>query len=698
MTNRHTLGIGALVSLSAAIAAPAFALQPLIAQHSYHIVSARLGSTIVGNLDPAQTLVFALALPLPNQNALDNFVRSVYNPQSPTFHHFLKRDEFANRFGPTLSDYQSVIAFVKAQGLTVTGTFPSRTVVDVTGPVSVVQKTFHVIETLYKRPDGTTFYAPDRDPSLDDSLKVPLLGVSGLDNADPPHSNLRYDLKPMPLFGATGPKNTFSPIDFDKAYSVPPSLNGAGITLGVFQWAQYIPSDITTFEDQFHLRHVPLDNKYLDQATSANRKESGEATIDVEMQVAMAPGAKKEIVYIGNGPLSTLTHIANDDEANTLSSSLGWDNGTQVAENVAFEMMAAQGQSFFVASGDGGAWKGTKATSDNEEDQPYITCVGGTCLKTNSTGGWSSETSWNNGGKGSGGGASVFWSLPSYQESLDMAAIGGSTTLRDGPDIALDANFGISCYIQGVWHGNVGGTSFSAPLWAGIAALIDQQRAANGLPTIGFMNPALYAIGEGPRYASDFHDIQTNEAGTVGTYSSGPGYDLKTGWGTPIISALVADLSQTLAPGPVRIINVKNGLALDGAANTLGALTALNAPDGTAGQLWIITGSGNGCTIVNEKSGLALNGRGRPFKLISGNQHLLKVGQQPPLPTILLQPWLQTPNGSRFELWKVTRSGTAYTLQNVRMGRSLGLYAKQETLPWLNATDSAPDEQWKLVP
>ena len=94
----------------------------------------------------------------------------------------------------------------------------------------------------------------------------------------------------------------------------------------------------------------------------------------------------------------------------------------------------------------------------------------------------------------------------------------------------------------------MGGTSAAAPLWAGFAALVNQQAAASGKPSIGFVNPAIYAIGKSSGYAAAFHDItvgnNTNGCCSANTFFAGPGYDLCTGWGTPtgsnLISALLA--------------------------------------------------------------------------------------------------------------------------------------------------------------
>ena len=81
-----------------------------------------------------------------------------------------------------------------------------------------------------------------------------------------------------------------------------------------------------------------------------------------------------------------------------------------------------------------------------------------------------------------------------------------------------------------------GGTSCAAPLWAGFTALVNQQAAAAGQATVGFLNPALYAIGKGASYTSNFHDITTGNnfsSSSPSKFSAVAGYDLCTGWGTP---------------------------------------------------------------------------------------------------------------------------------------------------------------------
>ena len=87
--------------------------------------------------------------------------------------------------------------------------------------------------------------------------------------------------------------------------------------------------------------------------------------------------------------------------------------------------------------------------------------------------------------------------IPSWQQLSGVinSSNKGSTTYRNGPDVSANANFTFYvCADQKACLANeYGGTSFAAPMWAGFIALVNQQLAANGDPTVGFINPTIYA-------------------------------------------------------------------------------------------------------------------------------------------------------------------------------------------------------------
>jgi xanthomonalisin len=176
---------------------------------------------------------------------------------------------------------------------------------------------------------------------------------------------------------------------------------------------------------------------------------------------------------------------------------------------------------------------------------PYITQVGGTILTTGQGGAWSAEVAWPQ----SGGGYVSGTPIPSWQQlpGIITVANGGSTTLRNSPDVAAEADFDNPTVINGTFTTGLGGTSFAAPRWAGFLALVNQQSVANGRGTVGFLNPTLYALGYNGNPSDFFHDVISGSnppaLGTGSGFTAVRGYDLVTGWGSPNGMALIDELA-----------------------------------------------------------------------------------------------------------------------------------------------------------
>ena len=276
------------------------------------------------------------------------------------------------------------------------------------------------------------------------------------------------------------------------------------------------------------------------------------------MAISMAPGLSH--VYVYEAPNNTsywvdlLSRMASDNLAKQLSCSWGGGRRNASAEAV-FKQMGAQGQSFFNATGDSDAFTGTIPFPS---DSTNITQVGGTTLTTGSGGAYSSETVWNwGGGKGSSGGISTYYGIPSYQAGVSMSANQGSTTMRNVPDVALTADNVYVIFGNGSSE-TVGGTSCAAPLWAGFTALVNQQAAQSGQASVGFLNPALYTIGKSASYATCFHDITTGNnfsSSSPSQFSAVSGYDLCTGWGTPNGTNLINALAGPPVIAPLLVSN-----------------------------------------------------------------------------------------------------------------------------------------------
>ena len=140
----------------------------------------------VGPLSSGQVMSLDLVLPLRNQAGLDSLLRELYDPSSASYRQFLTVEEFTERFGPTEQDYDSVVAWAIANGLTVSGSAPNRLNVHVTGTVANIQSALHVKMNSYQHPtESRAFFSADREPTVD--LPISLWHVAGLDNYSIPH-------------------------------------------------------------------------------------------------------------------------------------------------------------------------------------------------------------------------------------------------------------------------------------------------------------------------------------------------------------------------------------------------------------------------------------------------------------------------------------------------------------------------------
>ena len=555
-----------ILMLTACVAASAQpALQTLSHNVRQEVVSHK--AAFVNALPADQQLHLSIVLPLRNQAQLTALLSRLYDPSSPDYRKFLTVDQFAAQFGATASDYQSVVAFAQANGLTVTGNHANRLVVPVEGSVAQINQVFNVTMGSYQHPtENRTFFSPDREPSL--ALSTPIGHIEGMNNFSLPHPMLVPGQNTAPLANVTGsgPAGSYLSSDMRAAYYGGTTLTGTGQTVGILEFDGYYLSDVNlTFSNAGQSYTVPINNVLLDGATGAPSGDDGEQVLDIVQAIGMAPGLSQVRVYVGNGldDADILSSMASENIAAQLSCSWSWTPDDPTTDDVFFQEFAAQGQSFFVASGDYGAYNAGISPYFYPQEDSYVTAVGGTHLETSSAGGaWQSETAWNSlepgtpYSFGSGGGVSPdSIAIPSWQNGVSTASNGGSATLRNVPDVAMEGDFDNYLCSMGSCFGDSAGTSFAAPRWAGFMALVNQQAVeAGNAPAggLGFVNPAIYSIGAGANYGSDFHDITTGNNDTEGqptSFNAVAGYDLVTGWGSANGQALIDALAGPQTPG-----------------------------------------------------------------------------------------------------------------------------------------------------
>jgi autotransporter-associated beta strand protein len=300
---------------------------------------------------------------------------------------------------------------------------------------------------------------------------------------------------------------------------------------------------------------MPLPSTVPDVQIESNLYWGAEESMDVQWAHVMAPEANILVVECIDKSFSNLIlgigAAERADGVSVVSMSIGVPETSDTAANDSLFTTPSghQGITFVASSGDNGATGTWPAIS------PNVVAAGGTTYNVSGT-----ETGWS----GSGGRISQTESQPSYQENT----VTQSTSQRTIPDVAALAHQGadpdpnvhgaVSVYdsfdgsMGSPWY-RIGGTSLSAPLWAGVIADADQGRVENGLATLDGATETLPDLYKLP--ATDFNDITTGTSTGTPHYSAGQGYDLVTGLGSPVANLLVSDLAGLPRVGSFAVDN-----------------------------------------------------------------------------------------------------------------------------------------------
>ncbi len=550
----------------------------------------------VGQLPATQSIRFDIVLALRHQPELEDFLQHVYDPASSSYRQFVTVPQFTERFGPSQEDYDSVLAFAKASGFTVVGGSQDSFDVQLKGTVANINKAFHVTIGLYRHPtENRTFYAVDREPTV--NLPFQLWHITGLDNFSIPRPALVHRNLKVKSNASTGscPQQSFCGSDMRAAYYEGTALTGAGQNIGLLEFAGFDIADVNTYYQNagqtrsFAVTGISTDGSSINCLFSQGCDDT-EQTLDITQAGGMAPGVTTVYVYVSDNSDTALLGAMSSDTPLplNLSSSWTWNPADPTTDDPYFEKMAAQGQSFFQATGDSGGYRNSAPWPANSQ---YVIAVGGTDLTTQSAGGpWKSETAWSDGGGGWGNNVDI----PSWQVTAVATCTGCSQTFRDVPDVAANANFTFYvCADQRACSANeYGGTSFAAPMWAGYLALANQQAAANGAPAPGFIDPTIYPLNLGNGDA-DFHDITSGSNG----FTCSAGYNLCDGWGSPNGAALINALTGPAGPNFTLSANPASLTITQGGTGT--STITITPEDGFSGSVNLsATGTPSGVTAA----------------------------------------------------------------------------------------------------
>jgi len=545
---------------------------------------------------PRMSLHFSLTSA--QQADLNQFLTSVQQRHNANYHKFLTPEQYAARFGVNSADLEKVTTWLENNGFTNVQVARSHGWVSFNGTAGQVQQAFHTSVHKYAL-NGEAHFANAADPQLPQALQSMTAAVRGLHNFHmKPHIQLR------PHFTSSISGDTFlAPNDWATIYDVQPlyssgldgsPLAGSGSACGgnpcsivVVGQSDVLSTDLAAFRTAAGLpaKTITVVVPPGDSDPGIVSGDEGESDLDLEWSNGIAKNAN--ILFVtadattDNGVEDSITYAIDNNVAPILSTSYGLCEvedtlSDMTAQNTLFQTANALGMTIVAASGDAGAADcdtGYPASLglavDFPASSPYVTGIGGTLLNVfnTTTGGyWSASNNSSNGSAltyipevawndtladaalaASGGGASAYWSKPSWQTGTGVP----SNSFRNVPDLAFAAspneNGLLICGDSWCTNGFrdaatnldvTGGTSSGPPTFSGVLALLVQQTGGR----LGNINQNLYGVADISQTA--FHDVTSGTniipcsvgslnctTGTMG-FSAGIGYDQVTGWGS----------------------------------------------------------------------------------------------------------------------------------------------------------------------
>ncbi len=618
--------VGLLVVLSSTTAwttTPSPAMVPLPG----HVLPALAKATAVPSNSNSKTqpITVTLVLKRDDQAGFERLLHDIYDPHSSNFHHYLSQSVIAARFGPSDADYDSVLAYLRLNGLLPVAGAKNRLTITVRGTRSEAERAFDTRIRDY-RIGAQSFFANESDPALPSDLAAHVETIAGLSNFARPRKTLAFGRFGKCINHQTTPgvSDIFTAKCWEKLWSgflegasfghypaasdpAPGSwvtMDGTGQTLGLLEFDTFQTSDVSNYLAGVGLPANQINNlsevKVDGGATLG--PDQDEVLLDIDTVMSMAPGAKV-VVYDAafSGPgtsFQSLFNAAINGGATIISNSWAYcEDQTTLADVQSIDSIlqsaAVAGISVFNGSGDGGSTclDGTPNTVAVPADSPNATAVGGSSETIGPGITYSSETWWNGAAStppdGQGGfGVSKFFPAKSYQTPLS------GTTSRSVPDVVINADPAHGVWLCEASNGGCpngllyGGTSFAAPQWASLTAILNQ---ASG-KSLGFLNPLIYPLAN----TTAFHDAASMSSDFA-----------HVGLGSPNLNPLFLSLSGQL-PGTPDAGASEVGAFLDNGLPTQANL-AVFADGKTQGSVVVVLRDVNGNIVSGKNVSLTAN-------------------------------------------------------------------------------------------
>lgn len=459
----------------------------------------------------------------------------------------------ARRAAEHAEDISAVEAFAAGHGLRVVSAEPERRRVRLAGSAARLGAAFHASLGMFDAGDGE-FRSYRGALSVPGSLRDRIESVLGLDN--------RRVARPfIALQAATDTATSYLPNEAAALYNFPANATGAGECIALLEFGGgYYDSDITAAFAAMGLPAPEVTAVGVDGAQNnpgTFTLEDNEVAMDIQIAGGLASGAAIAVYFAPftvQGWVDAITTAVHDDtnQPSVISVSWGeresfWGLAEMDSVTSALDDAAAAGVTVFAACGDGWATNGLPgrtASVNFPASSPGAIGCGGTSIVTSGSS-IIREVAWNDEAGGTGGGISDYLAVPAFQAGTALPPdLNDGGHRRGVPDVAGNADplTGYAYIYDGKTQHNAG-TSAVAPLWAGLAARLNELRGGR----VGFFLPQLY------QYPSAVRDITAGNnkppsAPDFG-YDAGPGWDACTGLGVPAGGRLAALLASTVRSG-----------------------------------------------------------------------------------------------------------------------------------------------------
>eukprot|EP01090_Pellita_catalonica_P018605 TRINITY_DN6064_c0_g2_i1.p1 TRINITY_DN6064_c0_g2~~TRINITY_DN6064_c0_g2_i1.p1 ORF type:complete len:541 (+),score=103.79 TRINITY_DN6064_c0_g2_i1:136-1623(+) len=487
------------------------------------------------------------------QQNLDKFNEmfwKITNPQDPLYGEYLTSEELTDMIGPDCAVVDKLLTWLEGQGIEDAQVSQNKDFIHFSASVEQVSNAFAVKMYVYKNSQtGKEIIRTTLPYSVPEEFGDYIDFVVGIKS---------FPIPPRKTVPASPDTLAIGPAQLRQRYNVT-ALGGDATTMQAvaeFQDQFYSPADLQQFFTEYVKYDPNGDHVAKTEGQNSPSDPGVESSLDIQYIMGVAANVSS---WFWSNPsvdfwsdltswVSQIEAVSNPPQVHSVSYGSQGDYPSDEYRqrlNTEFQKLGIRGLSIIFASGDSGTgcFFCVEFLPSFPATSPYVTSVGATRFINNAVGPEAAVEAF-----GSGGGFSLLFDRPSYQEAAVEHYFNTEKDLpesffynakgRGTPDVAaLGIGFEV---IVGGGVQSVGGTSCAAPTFSAVISLLNDLRFKQGKKSLGFLNQWLYQTAAA--HPNAFYDVTVgdNQYGCCGLtgFNCAPGWDPVTGLGTPNYSVL----------------------------------------------------------------------------------------------------------------------------------------------------------------